>query len=63
MQDDYYFKNPPKTTGREYFSPEYIENALKFGPKDPKDIIATVTALTAKQLLQHMKDLYILILM
>ncbi len=50
MQDDYYFKNTPKTTGREYFSPDYIENALKFGPKDPKDIIATVTALTAKSI-------------
>ena len=48
MQDEYYFKNPPKTTGREYFSPQYIENALKFGPKNPEDIIATVTALTAK---------------
>ena len=48
MQDEYYFKNPPKTTGREYFSKIYIENALKFAPDDPKDIIATVTALTAK---------------
>ncbi|MBE7709871.1 MAG: anhydro-N-acetylmuramic acid kinase [Cyanobacteria bacterium SIG32] len=48
MQDEYYFKNPPKTTGREYFSPKYIENALKFAPKDQADIIATVTALTAK---------------
>lgn len=48
LQDEYYFKNPPKTTGREYFSPQYIENALKFGPKNPEDIIATVTALTAK---------------
>lgn len=48
MQDEYYFKNPPKTTGREYFSPKYIENALKFGPSNPEDIIATVTALTAK---------------
>ncbi len=48
MQDEYYFKVPPKTTGREYFSPEYIENALRFGPKEPADIIATVTALTAK---------------
>lgn len=48
MQDDYYFKNPPKSTGREYFSAQYIENALKFGPKVPEDIIATVTALTAK---------------
>lgn len=48
MQDEYYFKVPPKTTGREYFSPEYIENALRFGPKKPEDIVATVTALTAK---------------
>lgn len=50
MQDEYYFKVPPKTTGREYFSPEYIENALRFGPKEPKDIVATATALTAKSI-------------
>lgn len=48
LQDEYYFKNPPKTTGREYFSPKYIENALKYAPEKPEDIIATVTALTAK---------------
>lgn len=48
LQDEYYFMDPPKSTGREYFSPKYIENALKFAPEDPKDIIATVTALTAK---------------
>lgn len=48
LQDEYYFLEPPKSTGREYFSPKYIENALKFAPEDPKDIIATVTALTAK---------------
>lgn len=48
LQDEYYFKNPPKTTGREYFSSAYIENALKFAPDAPADIIATVTALTAK---------------
>lgn len=50
LQDEYYFKKPPKTSGREYFSGQYIENALKFGPKEPKDIIATVTALTAKSI-------------
>lgn len=48
LQDEYYFIDPPKSTGREYFSPKYIENALKFAPEAPKDIIATVTALTAK---------------
>ena len=48
LQDEYYFIEPPKSTGREYFNPQYIENALKFAPQNPKDIIATVTALTAK---------------
>ena len=52
LQDEYYFKNPPKSTGREYFNTKYIENALKFAPQEPKDIIATVTALTAKTIVQ-----------
>lgn len=56
LEDDYYFMSPPKTTGREYFSPNYVENALKFAPKDTvngeKDIIATLTALTAKSIAQ-----------
>ena len=52
LADEYYFVEPPKSTGREYFSPEYIENALKYAPSDPKDIIATVTALTAKTIAQ-----------
>ena len=48
LQDDYYLKEPPKTTGREYFSNFYIENALRYAPSDKKDIIATATALTAR---------------
>ena len=52
LQDEYYFIDPPKTTGREYFSTKYIENILKFAPEDPKDIIATLTALTAKSIAQ-----------
>lgn len=48
LQDDYYLKEPPKTTGREYFSNFYIENALRYAPTDKKDIIATATALTAR---------------
>lgn len=50
LEDEYYFKTPPKTTGREYFSPIYIENALKSAPKNPNDVIATLTALTAKSI-------------
>lgn len=52
LQDEYYFIEPPKTTGREYFSAKYIENILKIAPDDPKDIIATLTALTAKSIAQ-----------
>lgn len=52
LQDEYYFLEPPKTTGREYFSPKYIENILKTAPSEPKDIIATLTALTAKTISQ-----------
>lgn len=50
LEDEYYFRTPPKTTGREYFSLTYIENALKFAPEDERDIIATLTALTAKSI-------------
>ena len=52
LQDEYYYLEPPKTTGREYFSPKYIENILKSAPEDPKDIISTLTALTAKSIAQ-----------
>ena len=51
-EDEYYFLEPPKTTGREYFSPQYIENILKTAPCSPEDIIATLTALTAKTITQ-----------
>lgn len=52
LSDEYYLLEPPKSTGREYFSNRYIENILRFAPPDPKDIIATVTALTAKTIAQ-----------
>jgi len=52
LQDEYYFLEPPKTTGREYFSTKYIENILKTAPSEPKDIITTLTALTAKTIAQ-----------
>ena len=52
LQDEYYYLEPPKTTGREYFSVKYIENILKSAPNEPKDIISTLTALTAKTIAQ-----------
>ena len=48
LEDEYYYIEPPKTTGREYFSNKYIENTLKSAPENKYDIMATVTALTAK---------------
>lgn len=52
LEDEYYYLEPPKTTGREYFSPRYIENILKTAPANKEDIIATLTALTAKTIAQ-----------
>ncbi len=52
LQDEYYYLEPPKTTGREYFSVKYIENILKTAPSEPKDVITTLTALTAKTIAQ-----------
>lgn len=52
LQDEYYVLEPPKSTGREYFSAKYMENMLKFASLEPKDIIATLTALTARTIAQ-----------
>ncbi|MBR2525091.1 anhydro-N-acetylmuramic acid kinase [bacterium] len=52
LADEYYYAEPPKTTGREYFSDKYIENTLKSAPENKFDIMATVTALTAKTIAQ-----------
>ena len=48
LEEKYYSKTPPKTTGRELFSPEYVEKMLLKAPKNPYNIMATITALTAK---------------
>ena len=52
LKDDYYILPPPKTTGREYFSSKYIEKKLEKAPENKYDIMATVTALTAKNIAQ-----------
>lgn len=52
LKDEYYDKKPPKTTGREHFSVDYIEKFLLTAPQKKEDIIATLTALTAKTIAQ-----------
>lgn len=54
LMDDKYFKQPlPKTTGREYFGSLYVDRLMdkagNMGVKG-KDLIATVTAFTAKSI-------------
>jgi len=51
LDDPYFAQHPPKSTGREKFSPAYaarvIEMARNAGAKDPADIVATAALLTA----------------
>jgi len=47
--EPYFNLKPPKSTGRELFNIEYIDNILnKFDLSDPKDIISNFSLLTAK---------------
>lgn len=48
LQEPYYTKMPPKTTGRELFNEKYAEKIFQTAPENPYDTIATVTSLTAK---------------
>jgi anhydro-N-acetylmuramic acid kinase len=49
LQDPYFAKKPPKSTGREYFNEQWLEKHLKdLGSYDPKDVQATLTELTAQ---------------
>lgn len=49
LDDPYLKKEPPKTTGREYYGEEYINRLLKMAEGISKeDILMTVTALTAE---------------
>jgi anhydro-N-acetylmuramic acid kinase len=56
MEEDYYKILPPKTTGRELFSPNYIEKKLLDAPENPYDIISTLTALTSNTIFKAYKD-------
>ncbi|NNF58645.1 MAG: anhydro-N-acetylmuramic acid kinase [Rhodothermaceae bacterium] len=48
LGEAYFQREPPKSTGREAFGGAYVERLLKAGPTAPHDLLATVTALTAR---------------
>lgn len=56
LKEQYYSITPPKTTGRELFNNEYAEKILISAPKEKKDIVATITALTAKVITNSYKN-------
>ena len=55
LSEPYYSKQPPKSTGRELFNDKYAENILKYAPQNTFDIMATITALTAKTIVDAYK--------
>ena len=47
LEDPYLAKQPPKTTGREYYGREYVDRILAFGDHPLVDVLTTATAFTA----------------
>ncbi|MEM8488321.1 MAG: anhydro-N-acetylmuramic acid kinase [Bacteroidota bacterium] len=54
LDDAYYDRPPPKSTGREFYTQGYVEKLLQqaadLGVSRPEDIVATVAALTVETL-------------
>jgi len=50
LADPYLEKQPPKTTGREYYGAEYVEKLIGFGDYALVDILTTATAFTAQSI-------------
>lgn len=56
LNEPYYKLPPPKTTGRELFNDDYAEKMFLNAPKNKYDVIATITALTAKVITESYKQ-------
>ena len=56
MNEPYYLKKPPKTTGRELFNNEYAQKIYKTAPKNKYDVVSTITNLTAKVISDSYKN-------
>lgn len=63
LEDAYYQRPPPKSTGREYFNEAYLHRLLdlatRSGVSQPADIIATATALTVESVARAFLDFVI----
>ena len=59
LDDDYFKKDPPKSTGRDLFNPEWLNHHLTMNDclnQKPEDIQATLLALTAQSIAHDLKQ-------
>ena len=56
MNDQYINQFPPKSTGREYFNSEYIENMRRNMFISPSDLINTLTHFTADSIIFNIRN-------
>lgn len=56
LKDCYFSKAPPKSTGTQYFNLKWLSQYLASEPLDPKDVLATLNALTVKSLSMGVKQ-------
>jgi len=57
LGDNYFKKNAPKSTGREYFNHAWLAHYLSHSTLSPADIQATLTALTCHSICQQITHL------
>lgn len=61
MDDEYIRRKPPKTTGREYYGPEYVRRVMDRRQSlsvTDADLMATVTAFTAKTIAYSVQNFF-----
>lgn len=59
MQDPYLLKKPPKTTGREYYGREYVQQLIRYGEQEKislLDCLTTATRFTACSIARGISD-------
>lgn len=62
LDEEYFGKEPPKSTGLEMFNPEWLDGKLRRwsgdGTYDNRDVLATLSALTASTIGQTVNDIH-----
>ena len=57
LEQEFFITAPPKSTGRELFSPEYLDKCLaECGGLSDRDILATLTEFTARAIAKSYRD-------